>query len=166
MLLSELFNPRAGAPYELQYADDAYSTEFKVGDIQYKMVIQRAAAEPASMWDIEFWTANVKRPTSTSYDQQEFAEYTRKTHGISGTGNAATVFATVVNVVRNAMQQIGHIDVLTFTAREANRQSLYARIVKTLLPNWVMKKEGSLFVVVNPQTKYDEDQIRYALSNY
>lgn len=61
--------------------------------------------------------------------------------GITGTGNAQKVFATVIAITRELMSKLD-VEMVAFSADEENRKRLYIRLLKTLLPDWKIDHDG------------------------
>jgi hypothetical protein len=65
--------------------------------------------------------------------------------------------STIVDIMRAFLDKYkDKIETLRFSAKEGSRQGLYARMVKRLLPDWMMKQDGEEFILVAP-TKIEEE---------
>jgi len=73
----------------------------------------------------------------------------KRSQDITGTGNAAQVFSTVLSGIRQWLDRVKP-DAFALSAREPNRQSLYRRMLK-MLPSkiWDVEDLGSTFFVQN-----------------
>jgi hypothetical protein len=57
--------------------------------------------------------------------------------------------STVVDIMRAFLDKYkDKIEVLIFSAKEDSRQGLYARMVKRLLPDWIMRQDGEEFILM------------------
>jgi hypothetical protein len=140
--IDELFNNVL--PWDwVEQSDDRYKAEFESKGIFYVVYLSRYT--PDSL-EIEF--NSKERKTA----------YTGKI-GITGdtidndTGeiNSATVFSTVIDVVRSYLKQFGNeIRTLGFSAEEPSRQKLYGSLVRKLLPKWKVISTGHDFELENP----------------
>lgn len=140
MFISELFEP--GKDYEWQFrGSEEAMADFKVGNIPYRFYAFTDSSTPGS-WEVEFKNNTRDKPMGRT------AKF-----GLTGTGNAAEVMATVSDIMREFLQQYkGSVKAITFTADEASRKSLYIRMVKRLLPDWDLTvHDGNLFVVTAPE---------------
>jgi hypothetical protein len=107
---------------------------FKVGNIPYKFFAAQDPDEAPGDWEIEFTAKAV------SDDNPTWA--------VTGTGNSAEVFGTVVDIIRAFLKEKkGDVRRITFAAKEGSRQGLYSKMVKRLLPNWDMSHHGESFTV-------------------
>lgn len=137
--LDELFQPGKDWKWSFQGSEEAVAV-FHVGELPYVF----HAYGTDGVWEVEF-----KRHGSKLDRSQKF--------GLTGTGNSAEVMSTVVDIMRAFLDKYkDKIEVLRFSAKEGSRQGLYARMVKRLLPDWVMKQEGEEFILVAP-TKIEEE---------
>ena len=140
MFISELFEP--GKDYEWQFrGSEEAMADFKVGNIPYRFYAFTDSSTPGS-WEVEFKNKTRDKPMGRT------AKF-----GLTGTGNAAEVMATVSDIMREFLQQYkGSVNAITFTADEESRKSLYMRMVKRLLPDWDLTvHDGNLFVVTAPE---------------
>jgi hypothetical protein len=83
----------------------------------------------------------------------DFSAYARANRfGITGTGNAAVVMATVVNILMDLLKKRDDIHSISFSAASASRQSLYTRMIKRIFPSWILTKSasGDDFIVSRP----------------
>lgn len=140
MFIAELFEP--GKNYEWQFrGSEEAMADFKVGNIPYRFYAYTDSSTPGS-WEVEFKNNTRDKPMGRT------AKF-----GLTGTGNAAEVMATVSDIMREFLQQYkGSVKAITFTADEASRKSLYMRMVKRLLPDWDLTvHDKNLFVVTAPK---------------
>ena len=129
--LSELF--QKAAPWEwinhLGPNDDAVSATFKIEDLRY------------------IWFAE-QDPDNRGTWMIAFEEETHGYH-ISGRGNAAKVFSTVIDITDSFIRKSG-ANTIVFSAQEPSRKKLYLSLIRRLLPNWKLTKSGDLFTVESP----------------
>jgi hypothetical protein len=88
--------------------------------------------------------------------QQRDQEGWDKTFGMTGTGNSNTVIAAAVDITREFLKQYGDkVLEIRFSSEGDSRTSLYARMVKRLLPDWNLHtKKGpgeTDFYLTNPR---------------
>jgi hypothetical protein len=133
MRITELFD--ANKSWKWDYRDEnQYIAVFKVGKVPYKFFANQDSEEAPGDWEIEF----IARPGSGN----------TPTWAVTGTGNSAEVFGTVVDIIRAFLkEQKDNVRRMTFAAKEGSRQGLYARMVKRLLPDWDMSHYGESFTV-------------------
>jgi hypothetical protein len=153
--LTELFTP--GKQWEWIDRDHSYAdAAFTVGDIPYR--IQFSAGDQGdrpTAWDVEF---EISR-------RLDGIDRTKR-HGITGTGNSAEVFSTVVDIMRSFLKIYGNrVGSLDFTASEPSRQRLYSAIVNRLLPDWELDQFGPNFIVHRPSEEIRESVNRIPLSD-
>ena len=133
--IRELFD--GGKDWKWTYQDkNQASAEFTVGDVYYTFMAGQDPDEAPGDWDIEF--AAKKEAGTASW-------------GVTGTGNSAQVFGTVVEIMKAFItSKKASIRRMTFAAKEDSRQGLYARMVKRLLPKWNLEQKGEAFVLTRP----------------
>lgn len=75
-------------------------------------------------------------------------------HGLTKTGNAAVVMATVVDIMRDFLKTHPEVLIIKFDAKEPSRRSLYTKMITRLLPSWSLSKsnDGAHFVLTAPDT--------------
>ena len=131
----ELFD--GGKDWKWTYQDKNQAmAEFTVGDVHYTFSAGQDPDEAPGDWDIEF--AAKKEAGTASW-------------GVTGTGNSAQVFGTVVEIMKAFItSKKASIRRMTFAAKEDSRQGLYARMVKRLLPKWNLEQNGEAFVLTRP----------------
>jgi hypothetical protein len=131
--ISELFT--GNKQWQWTFQDDNQAiANFEIGGVPYKFFAAQDSDEAPGDWEIEF-TAKV-------------ASSGNATWGVTGTGNAAEVFGTVVDILKTFLaDKKDSVRRLTFAAKEGSRQGLYAKMVKRLLPNWDMSHHGESFTV-------------------
>ncbi len=133
MRITELFD--ANKSWKWDYRDEnQYIAVFKVGKVPYKFFAAQDSDEAPGDWEIEF-TAKTGPNDNPTW-------------AVTGTGNSAEVFGTVVDIIRAFLkEQKGNVRRMTFAAKEGSRQGLYAKMVKRLLPDWDMTHYGESFTV-------------------
>jgi hypothetical protein len=137
MKLVELFT-NTPVPWKWYYisATDA-EAKFMVGDIEYSFYSYYTVRDPVE-WELEFRVNN--------------SEFLHNRYEVTGTGNAAMVMTTVVDITRDFLKKKPDILVLTFSAKEFSRNRLYTHMVQRLLPTWklVKDKSGKNFKLFHP----------------
>ncbi len=137
--ITELFQSGKKWQWEFNGSEEAIAT-FHVGEVPYLFHAYGADGQ----WEVEF-----KRDGKKLDRTQKF--------GLTGTGNSAEVMSTVVDIMRAFLDKYkDKIEVLIFSAKEDSRQGLYAKMVKRLLPDWIMKQDGEEFILVAPN-QVDEE---------
>ena len=133
--IHELFD--GGKDWKWTYQDkNQASAEFVVGDVHYTFMAGQDPDEAPGDWDVEF-AAKQSHGTAS--------------WGVTGTGNSAQVFGTVVEIMKAFItSKKASIRRMTFAAKEDSRQGLYARMVKRLLPKWNLEQSGEAFVLTRP----------------
>ena len=133
--IRELFD--GGKDWKWTYQDkNQASAEFTVGNVHYTFIAGQDPDEAPGDWDIEF--AAKKEAGTASW-------------GVTGTGNSAQVFGTVVDIMKAFIaSKKSSIRRMTFAAKEDSRQGLYARMVKRLLPKWNLGQFGEAFILTRP----------------
>ena len=119
MLLNELFNQPL--PWKWTTNDDGEMiAEFTTDTTPYWISFVRhdMAEEDADLWDVEFGVEGVNYP---------------KNMEVTGSGDASTVFATVIDIIR-AFTRTHRAIILVFSAQGASRNKLYDRLTKRLSP--------------------------------
>jgi len=138
--VTELFQPGKDWKWSFQGSEEAVAV-FRVGEVPYMFHAYGADGE---------WEAEFKQHGNKLDRTQKF--------GLTGTGNSAEVMSTVVDIMRAFLDKYqDKIQILTFSAKEDSRQGLYARMVKRLLPNWTMTRNGEFFTLVAPKQDVTED---------
>ena len=143
-VLTELFQPKQNWEWGFTGSEEV-EANFVVGEVPYKFYAFTTPDTPG-VWEVEF---SVNRSNRASRNHK-----TR--YGLTGTGNAAEVMSTVVDIMREFLQRYqGNITTLVFTAEEASRKALYARMISRLLPTWDISTSPmgneKQFVVTKPQ---------------
>lgn len=149
--ITELFDPKQQTWEWVFRGSEEATADFNVGDVPYRF---HAYSNGENDWEVEF------KINSNEYDQHGKIKFGTK-FGLAGTGNSTEVMATVVGIMREFLQMYhGKIDTIGFTAEEPSRQKLYMRMMKRLLPDWVISTyntgSGLGFTVVAPDD-LDED---------
>lgn len=115
MKLFELFS----SPTKWEWTDVSMSdikiAEFTVGNFTY--IVYFTYDDYNNIWTVEFGQKGVEHP-----------EY-----GVTGTGNATSIFSTVIDIMRVFRKRHPGFPV-GFTAEEPSRKKLYSRLIKNL-PN-------------------------------
>jgi ribosomal protein S18 acetylase RimI-like enzyme len=137
--LDELFQPGKDWKWSFQGSEEAVAV-FHVGKLPYMFHAYGADGQ----WEVEF-----KRHGNKLDRSQKF--------GLTGTGNSAEVMSTVVDIMRAFLDKYkDKIEVLIFSAKEDSRQGLYAKMVKRLLPNWIMRQDKEEFILIAPSEVKEE----------
>lgn len=135
-VLSELFK---NSPVSWKWGfrgSEEVEADFVVGEIQYKFYSYQEPGKEGT-WEVEFKVVNPDR-NSTRF-------------GVTGTGNAAIVMSTVVDILTAFLHDYkGKIRQLVFSAKEDSRRALYARMVHRLLPTWEYQQQGGEFSLTAP----------------
>jgi hypothetical protein len=138
--INELFQPGKDWRWSFQGSEEAVAV-FHVGTVPYMF----HAYGTDGIWEVEF-----KQHDSKLDRSQKF--------GLTGTGNSAEVMSTIVDIMRAFLSKYkDKLEVLSFSAKEDSRQGLYARMVKRLLPNWVLKQDNEDFMLIAPDQKVAEN---------
>ena len=140
--LTELFSSSKDWVWLINKPNEAIA-KFKVGDQPYRFLAYCEDMNGEGPWEVEFAS---ERGDSNS---------TR--FGLTGTGNAAEVMSTVVDIMRSFLKE--HKDKITelvFSAKEGSRQGLYARMVQRLLPDWELDQSNETFFLT-PPNQVDEE---------
>jgi len=124
--------------------------EFKVGDRKYSwQALSHFQDGAPEKWEISF---RLLREPSDPSDLD--------LHGLTGTGNSTEVMSYAVEVTREFLKFYGAgVQQLTFSAKQDDRNSrisLYANMIKRLLPNWQLDKDydphmGAIFNLSRPE---------------
>lgn len=136
MLLSELFDQPA--PWSWNDDDDRmlgeYQANFSVGGSNYYVIFSEyEMGGEYPTYSVEFG----RKPDDRSISR----------HGVTNTGHAPAVFATVLDtIVRFIRAQEPNIN-LHFSAKEESRASLYRAIIKRLGLSKATTEKGSLTAV-------------------
>jgi hypothetical protein len=138
--INELFQPGKDWRWSFQGSEEAVAV-FQVGEVPYMFHAYGADGE---------WEAEFKQHGSKLDRSQKF--------GLTGTGNSAEVMSTIVDIMRAFLSKYkDKLEVLSFSAKEDSRQGLYARMIKRLLPNWVLKQDNEDFMLIAPDQKVAEN---------
>ena len=127
MRIDELFQGQKNWEWLFRGSEEVQA-KFVVGGIEYRYL---AYEYKPGLWTIDF---------STRSEQHK-----DKPYGITGTGNSAEVFSTVVDITRNFLKQYPKVERLNFSADEPSRQSLYTKMAHRLLPDWEIIQQGNQF---------------------
>lgn len=142
--LTELFKPGKNWKWEFRGSEEAFAS-FVVGDNEYLWSASIMNKREPKTWTITF--------RIRGQDDME------KTFGMTGTGNSTEVISTVIDITREFLNHYNSIAdrvlELRFSSEGNSRTSLYAKMVKRLLPDWNLhtKKVGSEtdFYLTNPK---------------
>lgn len=123
MLIQELFTQPF--KWEWVYQESHYYTaRFSTGKFRYEVNFE-LYDEAMNTWNIEF---NID-PVAVAGKNIPGRQF-----GITKTGDAAQVFATVIEIIKN-FKKVNPDTTLRFTAEEPSRQKLYLSLVKKLSPS-------------------------------
>jgi predicted chitinase len=140
--LIELFD--SGKSYQWVTRDtDKDIARFVVGGVPYTFTAEADGNPENGHWVVDF-----KDDTGTD-------EHSR--FGLTGRGNSVRVMSIVTDIMREFISKHGNnIRFLAFQADEdePSRLSLYLRIAKRLLPNWIPDGNSKIYWLYNPE--YDE----------
>ena len=140
MKLLELFD----TPAKWRFTDNSETdavVEFEVNGVQYVLTL---------------WTIGQYGNWGVEFENLSVAPDNR--FGITGQGNASTVFATVCDILKNFKSR-RDVYTMGFMAEEPNRRSLYKRIIKTVFPGWAISEDGSM-IEVERKGKYNEGKMK------
>lgn len=148
--ITELFQPGKNWQWEFRGSEEAFAS-FKIGDVEYLWSASVQNNRNPKEWTLTFRVRG--------QDDME------KTFGMTGTGNSTEVISTVTDITRSFLEHYNSISdrvlELRFSSEGDSRTSLYARMVKRLLPDWNLhsKKVGSEtdFYLTNPKA-YEMDE--------
>lgn len=142
--IKELFQP--GTDWEWVYkGSEERVADFKVGNIPYRFTASMASPKEPDIWELEF----------QSMDPKSRAK--KDNFGLTGTGNAADVFSTVIDIIRSLLSDKSiTVNVLKMTAVEDNRGKLYQRMIRRLLPNWDIQEHDVDIYATRPYQKLSE----------
>ena len=132
MRINELFTGKKDWGWRFQGSEEVFA-DFEVGSIPYRFTAYSEPEDPSD-WEVEFRDA---RPDSPSK------------FGITGSGNAAQVFGTVVEIIREFLARRPDVTTLRFSAEEPSRQSLYKRMLSRLLPEWDVRVQHDKYIVAS-----------------
>jgi len=140
--LLELFGSGRNWMWRKKSATSATAV-FKVGGVPYKFdafklddMDDMDDVDADGVWEIEF-------------EIVDKALNLPNVHGVSGTGNAAQVMGTVVDIIREFLK-IYKVSQLDFVGIGASRQSLYVRMIQRLLPDWTLVMKNAVFRLIAP----------------
>lgn len=120
MLIQELFTQ----PFKWSWVDQEaqyYTARFSTGKFRYEVNFE-LYNEAMNVWNIEF---NID-PVAVAVKNIPGRQF-----GITKTGDAAQVFATVIEIIRS-FRKISPNAILRFSADEPSRKKLYLSLVKKL----------------------------------
>ena len=130
--ITELFD---GGKWKWTYQDkNQVSAAFTVGGVHYTFTAVQDPDEAPGDWDVDF--KDPKDPRGWR---------------LTGTGHAPQVLGIVVEIIKAFIKsKKASIRRMIFAAKEESRQSLYARMVKRLLPKWNLEQNEEAFVLTRP----------------
>ena len=114
------------------------TADFTAGDRTYQWhAYSHVRAGNPTQWEMQF------RLIRTPNDPDELDLF-----GTTGTGNSAEVMSTAVDITRAFLEEYGldKVEEITFNAKQDSRNSrisLYAKMIKRLLPNWDLYQKYS-----------------------
>ncbi len=140
-IVTELFQRGKAWQWEFRGSEEAFAS-FKIGEVDYLWTASVMNRRDPTQWTLTFRQRN--------QDDMD------KMFGLTGTGNSSEVISTVVDITREFLKQYGDkVLEIKFSSEGDSRTSLYARMVKRLLPDWDMSKRqaGSEFdfLLINPR---------------
>jgi hypothetical protein len=124
ILITELFDQ----PLPIQWSErseDTWAGKFSVGNRIYDIRMLKDEGMP---WEVIF----------------SLVEGNRNTQSITGTGKAATVFATVLNGIQQWLKAV-EPEEFAISAAEPSRQKLYKRMLGMLPRKWDIEDLGTTF---------------------
>ena len=129
--LNEAFN----FPLPIRWTKTSKMDWVGVFNVQGKKYIIQMMKEPQMPWEVKF----------------ELVAGKSRTQEITGTGDAALVFSTVLSGIQQWLNKVKP-DAFAISAREPSRQSLYRRMLN-MLPKkqWEIEDLGTTFFVQNRQ---------------
>lgn len=142
MLLQEVFNQ----PYKWEWRmnkDDVAKAAFYAADgTPYVFVasILDTELEGVDTWDIEFY-----RLEDGEYNQEN-------RYDITDTGDQFKILSTITDITKSFVEQY-QVRSMLFSAKEPSRMKLYKRMVRTLLPNWIVEYDIGSIAVYHPSLK-------------
>lgn len=139
--ITELFQPGKNWKWEFRGSEEAFAS-FIINDNEY-------------LWSASIQNNRNPNEWTLAFRLRGQDEY-EKTFGMTGTGNSTEVISTVIDITRSFLKEYGDkVLELRFASEGDSRTSLYAKMVKRLLPNWNLhtKKVGSEtdFYLTNPK---------------
>lgn len=144
--ITELFQPgKSNWEWQFKGSEEAIAN-FTVGDREYQWsAYSHVRSKNPTKWEVQF------RMLRQDTDPEKLDMF-----GTTGTGNAADVMSTSVDITRSFLQEYGDkVLELTFSAKENSRIALYAKMIKRLLPDWDLYKrmtnDGLEFHLTNPK---------------
>jgi hypothetical protein len=152
--LTELF--RAGQAWEWGHTSSEEAVaNFKVGDVTYRFY---AYEDNPREWTITF--------RFLDSDKSQDVQSKPYGYGITGSGNSAKVFSTVIDIMRDFLSRYeSKFDSIILSADEPSRKSLYMAMIKRLLPGWKVETSGYDIRVSKPDTRLSEAVRKLPLSH-
>lgn len=132
MRLNELFTGKKDWEWAFRGSEEVVA-DFKVGNIPYRFTAYSVPEDPSD-WEIEFRDAR---------------QDAKSAFGITGSGNAAQVFGTVVDILREFLASRPDVTILRFSAEEPSRQALYKRMLSRLLPKWDVRVQHNKYIIAS-----------------
>ena len=143
-ILTELFDKPSKITW-VKRTDVTWKGRFEInGKTYFINMIRDWGVSPNA--DTDFWDARGNAeamPWEVSFEL--VTDDGRKTMDITGTGNAAAVFATVIGGIKEWYDSTKP-SLFLLTGVEENRRTLYAKMLKKMLPrNWNVDLNGNTF---------------------
>lgn len=144
--ITELFQPgKSNWEWQFKGSEEAIAN-FTVGGREYQWsAYSHVRAKNPTKWEVQF---RLLRQDTDPENMNMF--------GTTGTGHSTEVMSVAVDITRAFLQEYGDkVLELTFSAKEDSRSSLYAKMIKRLLPDWNLYKrmtnDGLEFHLTNPK---------------
>jgi len=129
LTFAEYVTETLDAPYPLRWSstsdDTVFWADFTTGARPYKIRFRKSAS--GSDWELNFSLQDWVEWTNDAGQK-----FTDSSTGITGTGNANRVFATVVKSIQEFLRKVDPIT-LFCTASEPSRQKLYRRMMSLVM---------------------------------
>lgn len=126
--------------WEIDYEDPLdFSATFIISKYQYTFSAEKLTDELVpDTWEITF------------YQEDITMKYRLPRIDITGTGHQFIIFATIIDIVTYFLKKYKPHQLVYF-AEEESRQSLYSKIFKNVLPNWIINPfRNKKFKITNP----------------
>lgn len=157
-MVNELFQNSADWKWDFRGSEEC-NASFTINGRDYEFTTYNVGEDDSGngeLWDVEFKAeerGNNDGYRETPRTRDEIQNAQKKRFGVTGEGNAAEVFSTVVSIMRDFLNSkySDNVTSLMFTAKEPSRKKLYAAMIKRLIPNWETSQDGGVFYVKKPQ---------------
>lgn len=120
---------------------------FTIGNIPYRFNAYSNPEYPY-IWEVEFGILPDHVPSDTY----------KSRFGITGTGNSAAVFSTVLSIINELLTRRPEITILQFSAEEPSRRSLYKKLLAKYLPSWSIEQQDGKYITAVSPKHIDNDQ--------